>query len=385
MAKIFRIIFYVLLTLVTVQCFSRSVRADLDFGVFYGVANLVLTGDFLRIYDISAIQNYARFPFLYPPSSALILSPLALFSFETSKILWSLLNALLVPIFFWLSWKLAKDFNAKAGYGVMLLVLVLTLDPLTLNAVQGNVNMVVFFLGVLSVFLAHRNQSILSATSLSVAFCLKLTPLAFILPLIVWRRWKTLAFFSAFSFVLFVLFPILIFGSEVFVTLLRQWNSSLLDNPFVSYAKYTNQSPLAIARKIGLSPLLLISISFVLIAAFMHHAWRFKSAYASFVASTVAILGLPAIVWMEYHFLLIPWLIVIFSRLKDQPPSNRKLWMIGSIGMKILLANILVQSLVGREIALKSLDHGSVYFALVFLSIGTLILIKGKDCRSSLH
>jgi hypothetical protein len=65
MRKVYRILFYILLALVTLQCFSRSVRADLDFGVYYGVAKLVLDGHFSRIYDASAIQDYTRFSFLF--------------------------------------------------------------------------------------------------------------------------------------------------------------------------------------------------------------------------------------------------------------------------------------------------------------------------------
>jgi hypothetical protein len=244
--------------------------------------------------------------------------------------------------------------------------------------------MVVFFLGVLGIYLAQRNHNILSATSIAVAFCLKLTPLAFILPLIVRRKWKLLALFIAVSFAFFVMLPIAVFGIEEFAILLKQWRSSLLENPLVDYDKYTNQSPLAIARRIGASSLLMISITCVLVAALMYQAWKFKDVFAAFVASVVSILGLPAIVWMEYHFLLIPWLIVVFAIVKDQPRSSRKLWIMGAFSLKILLANILVQSIVGKEIALVALDHGSVYFALVFLSIGTLILMNDKGRRISL-
>src|ERR1017187_6555702 len=86
-----------------------------DFLAFYGAAHLTLHGQISQIYNPTVMTQFQRtivhhsvgangyMPFLNPPFIAVLLSPLALLSINDARVVWLILNLILISgIAYWL-------------------------------------------------------------------------------------------------------------------------------------------------------------------------------------------------------------------------------------------------------------------------------------------
>jgi hypothetical protein len=159
------------------------------------------------------------FPYIYPPTLAFLLGPLAFLPPRLADVVWFALNLGAVV---WTVW-LVVELNAPrlgvrrvASLAVPLVLLfVLLIAPIQNNLLNGQVNPVVLLLCVL--FLrAHMRGSVMAATAfLGLAVAIKLVPLVFLLFLLVRRDFRAVGLAVGWTAV-FLLIPVAAAGSHLF-------------------------------------------------------------------------------------------------------------------------------------------------------------------------
>lgn len=155
-------------------------------------------------------------PYVYPPFFAVVNIPLVGMNPLLVDVLWYLLNVVLVGAIIFLSYHLftgtsfaraqAREQWTCAGLGLLF-----ASRYLIRNAQQGNVNVVLLFLILLSLYLISRTGKEHWAAILGVAAAIKVLPLAFFLYFAARRQWKCIGYGAA-AFVGATFLPALVVG-----------------------------------------------------------------------------------------------------------------------------------------------------------------------------
>ena len=189
-------------------------RLGVDSAVYRSGAVALLTGEPLYDNDfLSAEPPWARLPFTYPPTGALLFVPLALFATQVS---WGVLGALSV-----LSLALVvrvaiqvlptrPTWLRPARTTVLVTVLALGLEPVWRTLFLGQINLILMALVVVDVLVLGRSRHF-GGVLVGVAAAVKLTPLIFVPHLwLVGRRAdavRALATFALLQALIFVIIP----------------------------------------------------------------------------------------------------------------------------------------------------------------------------------
>ena len=199
-----------------------------DFLAFYGAASLTLHGHISQIFDASSLINIQRqivthpvgasgyMPYLNPPFTALLLSPLALFTIEKARLVWLIINAgLMICLAFWF----AKPLGSKK-LQILGAALLLGTYPVYQALIEGQLSIVILFGCVLAYLAAQKNQYILSGIFLSILFIKPQFAIFAIIGLIIARQWKVIAsMLATISILLLVLLPLT--GFSLYFTYVR--------------------------------------------------------------------------------------------------------------------------------------------------------------------
>ncbi len=148
-------------------------------------------------------------PDVHPPFAILIFTPFILFSFEQAEKLWTLLSITLFSFSIYLIFKInkAKMFSAA---GLYLCALTFAFYfPAKFTFGMGQINTLLLFLTVLSIYSLNKNKDYLSGVFLSLSVMIKFFPLMFLPYLIIFKKWKMLISFLITSLV--ILFVTLVF------------------------------------------------------------------------------------------------------------------------------------------------------------------------------
>jgi alpha-1,2-mannosyltransferase len=132
-------------------------------------------------------------PFVYPPVAAVLFAPLALLPMPVLKVLWTALELVLLT---YVARRCARAVGVPAGSrtvaAVVLLVAVATwLDPVRTTLYLGQINIVL--LAVVLLDLLGRPDSRWRGVGLGLAAAIKLTPLLFVVYLLLRRRYRAAA------------------------------------------------------------------------------------------------------------------------------------------------------------------------------------------------
>lgn len=194
--------------------FFRSVleiQDGCDFEVFWYTAKRLLHGE-VDLYEFATPVKGRLF--LYPPSAGILISPLGLVPEAVAGVLWSLLKTGVLAALLWFSVASASR-SRSATLGLALVTAVLTLQPITSDFGNGQINLVVMGLVVLGVagLMSPRLARVgLGAVALAAAVALKATPALFLLLPLVQRRWKASILALVATLVLVVLLPAAWYG-----------------------------------------------------------------------------------------------------------------------------------------------------------------------------
>ncbi len=213
--------------LVTVR---RAHKNSNDFDTFYNAGRAVLQGEGLYYTGEYYENTKNEGPFLYPPFAALVFVPISILPMGLAAFLWNALNIalFLAALFFVLRIlnqtpaQLWSHFQKLAILDRLLLA-VMSIALLLDNLTMAQINVLVFFLCVLTLWLERRGKPWIAGLILAAAVLIKLTPLIFCVYFLIKRRWRILAAAAA-GFALFtLLIPTLVFGPEQNRIYHRQW------------------------------------------------------------------------------------------------------------------------------------------------------------------
>lgn len=200
-----------------------------------------------RLYDFG-IQGY---PFTYPPAAALALTPLVLLPLAAVKVVWTVLLAPTLAVAWWVSFRAGERGHVRAwaptGSTLVLAVAAsaVLLDPIERNFHFGQVNLVLLVAVLLDLlgWVGEGRRGLL--TGLASAF--KLTPLVFLLFLVLTRQWRAasnaLLAFAGAAAVGFLLLP---------VESWRYWTQLVVHTARIGpVARASNQSVMGLLVRLG--------------------------------------------------------------------------------------------------------------------------------------
>ena len=130
--------------------------------------------------------------FVYPPFFAILLKPLAHFSYETAYTLWSALTVLLTFASVWICLRLGGR-RLSAELAMIVAVGLFSYSPFFYELVVGQVASLLLSLWVLGVWLMVRGWDWGSAFCFAVATMIKMTPILAVPLLAMHRKWRWLA------------------------------------------------------------------------------------------------------------------------------------------------------------------------------------------------
>jgi len=145
-----------------------------DFHVYYYVGKAVLK------YGMHPYSNYTPiYPYYFPPASLLIFWPLTLIPFYLAKIIFTLINSILLFLSVFL---INKVLLGKIDYRFWLMLLLsLIFYPLRFTFSDGQFNVVILAIFTLGLFALYKNKYLIGGVSLGLGIITKISPAIIIL------------------------------------------------------------------------------------------------------------------------------------------------------------------------------------------------------------
>jgi hypothetical protein len=174
------------------RCHRVARRQRNDFCTYYLASSDAARG--VNPYRDRELQS----PYIYPPLLLWLVHPLTRLPIQPAAAVWAALTVLA-----WVglvsATRRAVEAAAGAGagdpvaFGALALPSLLALRPIWRELGQGQVNMVVAVAVAVGFLALMRRRETLAGAAIAFAAVLKVLPVAFLVPLVVWRRWQALA------------------------------------------------------------------------------------------------------------------------------------------------------------------------------------------------
>ncbi|MFA5088787.1 MAG: glycosyltransferase family 87 protein [Candidatus Omnitrophota bacterium] len=240
-----RILFASLIVIIFAGNFVRyshraAKRSYCDFRVYYA------TGErFLKREDIYSRPEESITPFKYSPMFAMLVSPLSLFSKHAASQILFTLNFLALIIVIILAKKLieVQSLSLKENVLLCFFSILLTFRFILQVWDSGQVNLIMFLLVLLGLYLLRKDRVIGAAACIAFSIMFKYMPAVFLPYFLVKRKFKAVFFILAFIAV-FCFFPMLYTGVQRGADYLRVWIPSIVETSLDhgSWYDFKNQS-----------------------------------------------------------------------------------------------------------------------------------------------
>jgi hypothetical protein len=197
-AKLLSIIFFTLSFLVLLRVFL--IKDLFDYSVTYYSVKLIFSGinPYLTGHNFFSAQ-------VYPPIEMIIFSPFSLLPFFLAEKLWLATSLAALFLSEYLIFKMFKK-NIFSSLGFLVLGLTCFSFPVKFTLGMGQVNIIILFFTVLSIYLIQKKGEGYLAV-LSIPLSIKFFPIFFPLYFLIKKRWKALiSLFLAFIFILILTF-----------------------------------------------------------------------------------------------------------------------------------------------------------------------------------
>ncbi len=303
-------------------------RLGVDSAVYRSGAIALLTGEPLYDNDfLSSEPPWARLPFTYPPTGALLFVPLALFATQVS---WGVLGALSV-LALALVVRVALQnvptrpaWLAPARTTLVVTALALGLEPVWRTLFLGQINLILMALVVADVLLLGRSRHF-GGVLVGVAAAVKLTPLIFVPHLwLIGRRAdavRALATFALLQLLIFAIIPhdFRRFWSVAVTNPERTGPTFWAGNQSLNglMLRLTDLAPWALGAAIAVGALL--AIPAVLLVRRYHLAGQPLTALL--VTAFFGLLLSP-VTWSHHYVWVVPLVVLLLSRLPDRLPTG---------------------------------------------------------------
>ena len=257
-------------------------------------------------------------PLVYPPLVMVLFTPLAIMPYELAGKVWVLLSIMTLVLSLYLLSKLeeVRFFSLK---NLFICSLVFIAFPVRFTLGMGQINHLILFLFVLSLYFLQRNKKILSGIILSLSLMIKFFPVPFLFFLFWKKEWRILLATLVSIGILFVITVIFLspqvvyhYFMEVLPTLLSSWKSDYYNQSLsgVIARSVTDYESRALYRIV-----LSLVLGGVGIVALLYHKGKDLShlAIGSLVILSVLINSFS---WQHHFVLLIPsfYFLVFFNK-----------------------------------------------------------------------
>jgi len=169
-------------------------------------------------------------PTVYPPFVLFLLSPLGLLSFFWAEKIWTVLSIIFLFSAVYLIFKIYNK-SIASTLGFTVLGLVCWSFPVKFTLGMGQINNLILFLFVVSIYFLEKKKKYLSAFFLASSLAIKFFPLFLPLYLLLKKKWKILIsaaiIVSSFYIVAFILDPKInfYFYKNILPTFLASWKT----------------------------------------------------------------------------------------------------------------------------------------------------------------
>lgn len=169
-----------------------------DFLAFYTASHHTLNDMITRIYDAESMRSFERtivpypvsglgyMPFLNPPFVAVLLSPLALMSVNTSRAVWIIINLSLMVL---IAVRLLKGIK-PVWFQVPLLVLLVCSYPVYQNLIQGQFSIFILAGCLLALHYIERGRLVLGGAFLAVLAAKPQLAIFLGIGLLLYKQWN---------------------------------------------------------------------------------------------------------------------------------------------------------------------------------------------------
>ena len=197
-----------------------------DFDTYYFAGRLAATGE--NLYTDEAFRTTIS-PFLYLPLFAVLIAPLTFLGIRSAAVIWYALAILAFAGSFYLSLRLIapssdiKKLLSQRPYllktASLVMVIVIWLDNVSL----AQVDVMIFFLIILALFVYEKGWKFASGVVLAAAAVIKIYPFYVLLYFLVKRRFKALAGALTGVFLFLLVLPWAVLGQNNFSDSMKSW------------------------------------------------------------------------------------------------------------------------------------------------------------------
>lgn len=316
------------------------------------------------------VTQKALTPTVYPPFVLFLLSPLGLLSFFWAEKIWTVFSIIFLFSAVYLIFKIYNK-SIVSTLGFVVLGLVSWSFPVKFTLGMGQINNLILFLFVVSIYFLEKKKNYLSAFFLALSLAIKFFPLFFPLYFLIKRKWKIL-FFIAVTFCLFYLIAFLLdpkinlyFYDRVLPTFLAGWKTDYYNQSlsgFISRSILENN-----ARDIlrYVFSIIFAAVSFFAIFKTLKNS-KLQNMHLGLLVSLNLIVSNFS--W-QHHFVLMvfPFLVTLFYVQK----IKNNFWLLLTIFISYLLISFNLRSPNSVPILLQS----HVFYGAVLLWLLQILLI----------
>jgi Glycosyltransferase family 87 len=192
-----------------------ALQGSADFSAFYSAVKMVQQGQGARLYDIAAQgrMQSALYPnvttrsgtliYDHPPFEALLYLPLAYVSYPAAYVIWGAFNLLLLMFVMVLLWPYMTEL--KSLWRPLPVLLFLGFFPVFVDMLQGQDSLLLLLVFTLVFVSMKAGCDLRAGCFLAIALFKFQYALPFLVPFVLWRRWKFVGGFAISSAVLFLL------------------------------------------------------------------------------------------------------------------------------------------------------------------------------------
>ena len=226
--KILIALLVVIICLIALGAYNdrRTCWGSNDFDTYYFAGKLFSSGE--NLYTHEAFRTTLS-PYLYLPCFAAIISLLSHLNIRIASLIWYIFNIMFLVGSVYFSWLVIRGKSNAADTvnkvpRLILLITTVFIVGMWLDVVSlAQVDFMIFFLLILSVFLFEKDREFSSGVLLSFATAIKIYPVFFLLYFIVKRKWKVACGFFAGLVVFLYLLPVIIMGQSNFIDSMNSW------------------------------------------------------------------------------------------------------------------------------------------------------------------
>jgi hypothetical protein len=176
------------------------------------------SGDMLHGKNIYYTETGEKTSYVYPPFYAFMNIPLTFVSPLIVDTGWYLLNICLLGLLFYFGYEIftARSFSSLTQgerWFYIFASILFSLRYLIRNAQDANINLVLLFLIVISIYLLQKSQRPAWTIIIGIAGAIKILPLIFLIYFAARREWKQIAFLCL-GFVVATFLPVIFIGPD---------------------------------------------------------------------------------------------------------------------------------------------------------------------------